>query len=65
VLTIKAEGRNKKFLVTLDSKSAIIEQNVELTVMREKFTASIIRLPHHNFVTTLRQKLMWGLDKRN
>jgi len=65
VLTIKAEGRNKKFLVTLDSKSAIIEQDIELTVMREKFTASIIRLPHHNFVTTLRQKLMWGLDKRN
>ena len=65
ILTIKAEGRNKKFLVTLDSRSSIIEQGVELTVMREKFTASILRLPHHNFTSTLRQKLMWGLDKRN
>jgi len=65
ILTIKAEGRNKKFMVTLDSRSATIEPHTELTVMREKFTAPIIRLPHHSFADTLRKKLMWGLDMRN
>lgn len=65
ILTLKAVGRNKKFLVTLDSRSEVIDSEIELTVRKEKFTASIIRLPHHDFPSTLREKLLWGLDFRN
>lgn len=65
ILTLKAVGRNKKFLVTLDSRSEVIDADVELTVKKERFTASIIRLPHHDFPSTLREKLLWGLDFRN
>jgi NAD+ kinase len=65
ILTLKDTGRNKKFLVTLDSRRANVEPDMELSVMREKFTASRLRLPQHSFSDTLRKKLMWGLDMRN
>jgi NAD+ kinase len=65
IITVKAVGRNKKFLVTLDSRSEVIDPEIELTVKKERFTASIIRLPHHDFPSTLREKLLWGLDFRN
>jgi NAD+ kinase len=65
VVTLKIEGRNKNFLVTLDSRQEIFDANEELTIMREKFEINLVRLQGNDFMSTLRQKLMWGMDKRN
>jgi len=65
VVTLKVEGRNKDFLVTLDSRQEIFDTNEELTIMREKFEINLVRLQGNDFMSTLRQKLMWGMDKRN
>lgn len=65
VVTLKIEGRNKSFLVTLDSRQEVFDAAEELTIMREKFEINLVRLKGNDFMSTLRQKLMWGLDKRN
>ena len=65
VITLKVEGRNKNYLVTLDSRQEVFDADEELTLMREKFDISLVRLPGNDFMNTLRQKLMWGMDKRN
>lgn len=65
VVTLKIEGRNKNFLVTLDSRQEIFNADEELTIMKENFSINLVRLQGSDFMSTLRQKLMWGMDKRN
>ena len=52
-------------LVSLDSRSETIDSSIELTIRKEDFKINLLRLHNQNFLTTLRNKLMWGLDKRN
>jgi NAD+ kinase len=59
------EARNKNFLVTLDSRQEVFDADEELTILREKFEINLVRLKGNDFMSTLRQKLMWGIDKRN
>lgn len=65
VISFEIEGRTKNFLATLDSRSVTIESSVELAVRKANFELNLIRLNNENFLTTLREKLMWGLDSRN
>lgn len=64
-ITLKFEGRSKKYLVALDSRTETVNSTEELTISKEKFKVNLIRLSGHDFLTTLRNKLMWGLDLRN
>ena len=65
VITLKVEGRSPNYLVTLDSRSEIIESSTELTIKKADFYAHLIKLENQSFFTTMRNKLLWGLDKRN
>ena len=65
VITLKVEGRSPNYLVTLDSRSEIIESSTELTIKKSDFYAHMIKLENQSFFTTMRNKLLWGLDKRN
>lgn len=64
-LTLKIEGRVETFLVTLDSRSIVTNTNLALTIKKCDHQVRLIRLKEHSFLKTLRNKLMWGLDKRN
>lgn len=64
-ITFEIEGRSKKFLVSLDSRSAIVDPNIKLKVKKENFSANLIQLEGQHYFRTLRQKLNWGLDIRN
>ncbi|WP_439181635.1 NAD kinase [Carboxylicivirga taeanensis] len=64
-VTLKVEGRDSKFLASLDSRSEVFENTVNLKVKKAEFSINVIELDGHSFFTTLRNKLMWGVDKRN
>ncbi|MEP1094318.1 MAG: NAD kinase [Cyclobacteriaceae bacterium] len=64
-LTFKIETRNRSFLVSLDSRSETIENDVELKISKASFNAKIIRIEGNSFPDTIRNKLGWGFDKRN
>lgn len=64
-LTFKVESRNDHFLATLDSRSEIVSTSLELHIRKAEFDINLVKLPEHNFLSTLRNKLMWGIDKRN
>ncbi len=64
-LTLKVEGRQSSFLVSLDSRSETIDSLVEMTITQEKFKVNLIRLQGQDFFNTLHKKLNWGIDKRN
>ena len=64
-ITLKVEGRADKYLATLDSRSRIFDQGLELNIKKADFSVNLVDLPGINFNSTLRNKLMWGADKRN
>lgn len=64
-LTLQIESRSGNLLVSADSRSAVIEDRLELTIYKAPFSIKTIRLRGHNFYHTLRTKLMWGADRRN
>ncbi len=65
IITFTIEGRSEQFLCTLDARTETIRSNVQLAVKKENFTISLVRPDEHNFLNTIRQKLYWGIDKRN
>lgn len=64
-LRFQIESRSNNFLVSLDSRSEPIEDTLEITVKKAQFNANIIRVKSISFPDTIRNKLSWGLDKRN
>jgi len=65
ILKIKVEGRAKNFLVNLDSKNKIIANGTEFIVKKAAFQISSIKFPEQDFFSTIRNKLLWGIDSRN
>ena len=65
VISLEIEGRSQYFLASLDSRSVTIDSSIQFAVRKEDFPFNIIRLDNENFLSTLRNKLMWGLDSRN
>jgi NAD+ kinase len=65
IISFEIEGRSSSFLATLDSRSESINQNVQLAIRKADFKFNLARLNDENYLSTLRQKLMWGYDNRN
>lgn len=64
-ISFTIEGRNDSFIISLDSRVEIIDSSFTLTIIKEKFSTRLIRLPSDNYFDTLRKKLNWGVDIRN
>ena len=64
-ISFQVDGRSKKFLVTLDSRIATVDNTVKLTIRKADFIVNLVQLEGHHYFKTLRQKLNWGLDIRN
>ena len=62
---LKIEGRADNCLIALDYKSETIPMNSEIIIKKSSQQINLVRLKNHEFLSTLRNKLMWGLDKRN
>ncbi len=64
IITLKVEGRSPNYLLSLDSRNVVIDSSIELTLQKADFCIHLIQLENQNFYTTIRNKLLWGLDKR-
>ena len=65
VIRLKVSGREDNHLVSLDSRIASVENGKELQVKKANFTVKMIAYNSESFLKTLRDKLLWGQDKRN
>ncbi len=65
VISFEIEGRTEELLCALDARKEIVPKSIQLALKQESFTVSFIRLNENSYLTTLRTKLTWGLDKRN
>jgi len=64
-ITLQVSGREKSYLVSLDSRIATFTNNTRLTVQKAPFSIKLVQLLDDSFIKTLRKKLLWGEDKRN
>ena len=64
-IRISLEGREEKYLMTMDSRHKTINKNDEFVIRRCDFTINLVQMEHKEFFTTIREKLMWGKDYRN
>jgi NAD+ kinase len=65
VISFEIEHRESNFLISLDSRTEVIDSTVQLAIRKADRAFNLIRLQHENYLTTLRNKLMWGIDRRN
>lgn len=65
IVSFGVESRSDQIICALDSRREIVDKHVQLAVRKESFMLNLVRLNENNFLQTLRNKLSWGLDKRN
>ena len=64
-IKLMVTGREKQALISLDSRTSVIDNETEILIKRAPFTIKTIQLKEQTFFKTLREKLLWGEDKRN
>jgi NAD+ kinase len=64
-IKVRVNDRNNSHLLTLDSRSEVIDNSYELTITKAPFNIRTIQFSDQYFFDTIRDKLLWGLDRRN
>ena len=64
-IRLKVSGREQTHLVSLDSRIADIPNDKEIRIKKADFTIKMIEYKSESFLKTLRNKLLWGEDRRN
>ncbi len=64
-IKLRIEGRGGRFMASLDSRSAAFGAELEMRLRKAEFSINVLQFDNLSFYSTLRNKLMWGIDKRN
>jgi NAD+ kinase len=64
-VSLRAEGREPHFTLTLDSRSFVVDNETIIDLTRANFEFHLVSLPGLGFFNTIRQKMGWGLDARS
>lgn len=64
-IKLSVEGRERTYLISLDGDSKSIPQGEEVIVRKADFMINVIKFQDNNFLDTIRNKMLWGIDKRN
>ena len=63
-IKLKVCSRNHNFLLSIDGRSQSLNDNCTITLRKAPYKVHIVRKYDKNYFDTLRNKLMWGADKR-
>jgi NAD+ kinase len=64
-LKLVIEGRSNEYLTTCDFRSKRVPFREEIHIVRAPVKLKTVMLKGMDFYSTLRNKLMWGADRRN
>ena len=64
-LSFEVECRSSNYLLSCDSRTKVIDSTMRFKVHKADFELNLIRLSNESYLSTLRNKLLWGLDTRN
>lgn len=64
-IRLKVDSRVPQYSLSLDSRLVHMNQNVEILIRKAPFKIHLVQPKNLSFYETIRQKLLWGMDKRN
>lgn len=65
IIKLKIEDRDQLALVSLDYRSRAFDSETELIIKKAPFKIKLVQPQNNSFTSTIRHKLLWGLDKRS
>ena len=64
-IELSVSGREENHLLSIDSKIFTVQNQTKITIEKPNFDFKIAHFSNNNFYKTLKEKLLWGKDKRN
>lgn len=64
-IRLRVESRVPEYSLSLDSRLIHMQTNCEIVIRKAKFEIALVHPNSLSFYETIRQKLLWGRDKRN
>lgn len=61
---LKVKSRSHNFLISIDGRSESFPDDTTVTLRRAPYAVGVVKVCHQNFFDTLRDKMMWGEDRR-
>lgn len=63
-LRVKSANPDEQILFSYDGMMLPYHNKLDVEIIQSEYSVSLVQLPGQNYFETLRNKLMWGLDKR-
>jgi len=64
-IDLKIRSRANEYFLSLDSRNLALTTDVEIKITKADFVINIVEANDASYFTTLRDKMLWGSDKRN
>ena len=65
VIELKIRSRANEYFLSLDHRNIALNTDVELRISKADFKINIVEANDASYFRTLRDKMLWGSDKRN
>lgn len=65
IIDLEVKSRTKSYQLAMDGRTVILNESTHLRISKADFTIKVLKQPNHTFFDNLKNKLMWGVDKRN
>lgn len=65
VIDLEVRSRSRCYQVALDGRAYVLNESTLLRISKADFTIKVVKQLNQTFFDTLKNKLMWGVDKRN
>lgn len=63
-ISLEVESRSHNFLVAIDGRSEKLLEGTKVTIRKAPFSAHVVKRKGQRYFSTLREKMMWGMDGR-
>ena len=63
-IEISINGRENEYFVSADSKIFSVSIDSKLNISKAPYVLKMVEFEEDSYINTLREKLMWGKDKR-
>lgn len=64
VIDLEVESRNHNFLAAIDGRSEKLREGTKIRIVKAPYKVNIVKQRSTHYFSTLRDKLMWGIDQR-
>jgi len=64
-IKLKVDSRDADYIISLDHQSKILNKPFDIYISKADYKIKLLKLTDTSYYETLRNKLMWGMDKRN